>query len=298
MKAFVSHAAVDAPLAEFLTESLSTNLGVTFFIMPRDAPPGLPWIDQIKTGIAQCDVLWSIITPNSATRPWISAEWACFWYQGKPTAPLLAGVSFDTLWDPMKAYQSVLLDDVSSMTRFLKSVAEETGVQPPSGVRPLAGEVAREIPAIQRRQMIGNLEEVFRRLAANLRSGGPDVDSNDVKALVAGDRLDEVMQLAMSDEAAPVKQRQVAMGLLESGRTGDAGRLAMIMANRAEARTIAVRIVRRMPRGATMASEEWTVLEQLYGRLRFPQRRDVLDAMEQSGVAPLGRWAAGPGPID
>jgi hypothetical protein len=31
---------------------------------------------------------------------------------------------------------------------------------------------------------------------------------------------------------------------------------------------------------------------------RFPQRRDVLAAMETAGVAPLGRSEAGPGPVD
>jgi len=298
VKAFVSHAAIDAPIAAYLTESLGSNLGLTFFLMPRDAPPGLPWIDQIKLGVNQCDVLWSIITPNSATRPWISAEWACFWYQSKPTVPLLAGVGFETLWEPMKAYQSVTLNDVTSVTQFLRSVVDGTGVQPSSGVVPLASEIVREVPAIHQRQWVANLEEVFGRLARHIQSGADNIRHEDVGALVLGNRLEELMQLATSDRAAPVKQRQVAMALLESGRTGEAGTLAAVISNRAEARTIAVKIVRRIPRGASLASEEWQVLDRLFDRLRFPQRRDVLSAMEAAGVAPLGRWAAGPGPVD
>lgn len=298
VKAFVSHAASDAPIAVYLTESLGGNLGLDFFLMPRDAPPGLPWIDQIKLGVEQCDVLWSIITPNSATRPWISAEWACFWYQSKPTVPLLAGVGFETLWEPMKAFQSVKLDDATSVTQFLRSVADRTGCQPSSGVVPLAAEVAREVPAIQQRQLVANLEQVFGRLSRNIRSGADNIRPEDVRALVLGNRLDELLQLATSDEAAPVKQRQVATALLESGRTGEAGSLAAVIANRAEARTVAVQIVRRIPRGADSTSEEWQVLDRLFDRLRFPQRRDVLSAMDEAGIAPLGRWASGPGSGD
>ncbi|MBO8147755.1 toll/interleukin-1 receptor domain-containing protein [Rhodococcus erythropolis] len=298
MKVFISHAAIDAPIAAYLTESLGRNLGLTFFLMPRDSPPGLPWIDQIKHGLDQCDVLWSIVTPNSADRPWISAEWACFWYQSKPTVPLLAGVGFEILWEPMKAYPSVTLDDVTSVTQFLRSVADETKSQPQSGVVPLAAEIVREVPAIQQRQLVANLEEVFGRLGRDIRSGTDNIRQEDVRALVLGNRLDELLKLATSHEAVSVKQRQVAMALLESGRTGEAGTLANVISNRAEARTIAVQIVRRILRGASLESEEWQVLNSLYDRLGVPQRRDVLFAMEEAGVAPLGRWASGPRPVN
>ncbi|WP_290655581.1 toll/interleukin-1 receptor domain-containing protein [Kocuria sp.] len=291
MKIFMSHAAEDAPLATYLIEAVGGDLGLTFFVMPRDAPPGLPWIDQIKLGLEQCDVLWSLITQNSARRPWISAEWACFWYQSKRTVPLLAGVGFETLWEPMKAYQSVKLDDVSSVTGYFRSVADDTGVQPSAGVIPLARQVVREVPDIQRRQAVADLEKVFDRLARHIQSGSTNIRSEDVEALIRGNRLDEVMQVAMSEVAAPVKQRQVAQALLKCGRTGEAGALAEEIPNLAEARTLAVNIVQKIPRGAGLASEEWQVLERLYERLGPPQRRDVLSAMEKRGVAPLGHWA-------
>jgi acyl carrier protein phosphodiesterase len=294
MKVFLSHAASDSALATYLTESLGDKLGLTFFGM-RDFPPGRPWIDQIKLGVAQSDVLWSIITPESAARPWISAECACFWYESKLTVPLLAGVGFDTLWDPMKAYTWVKLDDGSSVTRFLRAVADRTGTEPPEGVVPLANELAKEVARIQKRQALADLEEVFKRIARNLQSGTDNISPDDVRALVQGNRLDELMHLTKGENAAPVKQRQVAMSLLEVGRTGEAVAVARGIPNRAEVRTIAIQIVRRMPRGATLASEEWQALDRLYDRLRFPQRRDVLEAMDASGVAPLGRWTEGPG---
>src|SRR6266568_2970410 len=89
---FLSHTAYDAPIVNFLKSVLGLQLGLNFFLLPDDAPPGGPWIERIKLGVKRSDELFSIVTPESFSRPWMSAEWACFWMQGKPTTSLLIDI--------------------------------------------------------------------------------------------------------------------------------------------------------------------------------------------------------------
>lgn len=291
MRIFLSHSSYDKPLATYLAEALGPALGVSFFVLPDNAPHGMPWIEQIKLGVHESDELWSIISPESLARPWMSAEWAAFWMQGKRTTPLLVGISIERLWEPMRAFQSVVMSDVSSVMRFVRSVADSTGIEPDEGVRPLVNEIVAEIPRIREREALRDLEGAVRRLSHSIRSGTSNVDPRDVQALVSRDRLAELLQIAAGDEAADVKRKQVAVALVDAGRVGDAVRVGDHMSNLSELRTIATSIVKAIPRGASEVSEEWEALERIHGRLRKPQRRDVLKTMERSGVAPLGHWA-------
>jgi len=295
MIVFLSHTAYDAPTARFLKGALGPQLGVGFFLLPDDAPPGTAWIERIRLGVEQSDELYSVVSPESLPRPWMSAEWACFWMQDKPTTPLLIETRVEQLWEPMRAFQSVTLSDVSSVVSFLRSISVKTGVEPAEGIRPLANEIVYEVPRIRARQALGDVERAAESIRTNLRGGTGNIDARDVQALIAHDRMEELLSLAVSADATSVKQRQVAVALIDLNRIGEAMRIAEVMQNRSEARTICTWIVERIPRGATEASSEWEALDRLYPRLRAPQRRDVLEAMDRRGIVPLGRWAvAGP----
>lgn len=292
MKIFLSHTGYDAPVVQFLRDVLGEAFGIDFFLLPDDAPPGSPWIERIKLGVDRSDELYSIVTPESLTRPWISAEWACFWMQEKPTTPLLVEVSVGDLWEPMRAFQSVDLLDISSTVRFLRSLADRSGREPTSGVTPLAHQIVKEVPRIRDRQALGDLERAINKLHLSLQSNQTNVDSRDVRTLIAHDRMDDLISMATSHHASQVKRRQVAVQLVEVGRFGDAVRIGEHLQNRAEVRTICVHIVRVIPRGATESSDEWKALDRLHANLGTPQRRDVLQEMEQQGIAPLGVWAS------
>lgn len=289
---FLSHAAYDAPTAHFLKGVLEPHLGLGFFLLPDDAPPGTPWIERIRTGLELSDEMYSIVTPESLPRPWMSAEWACFWMQRKPTTPLLIDIQVEQLWEPMRAFQSVTLTDQSSVARFLRSISGKTGVQPAEGIRSLTNEIVQEVPRIRARQALGDVERAVGRIRENMRSGTDNIDARDVQTLILHDQMEELLSMATSSGAASVKQRQAAVALIDLGRLGDAVRIADVIQNRAEVRTVCARIVERIPRGATEASSEWDALERLYARLGRPQRRDVLEIMDRCGVAPLGNWAA------
>ena len=261
-------------------------------MLPDDAPPGTAWIDRIKLGLERSDELYSIVSPESLPRPWMSAEWACFWMQDKPTTPLLVEARVEQLWEPMRAFQSVNLTDVSSLAVFLRTISAKTGVEPAEGIRPLANEIVFEVPRIRARQALGDVERAAELIQANLHGGTDNINPRDVQTLIVHDRMEELLSLATSSHAASVKQRQVAVALIDLNRIGEAAQITEGIQNRAEARTVCVRIVERIPRGATEASSEWQALDRLYPRLRGPQRRDVLEAMDRCGIAPIGRWVA------
>jgi hypothetical protein len=296
MMVFISHTAYDRPIAHFLKSALGPSLGVGFFLLPDDAPPGKAWIDQIKLGVDRSDELYAVVTPESLPRPWMSAEWACFWMQGKPTTPLLIDIRVEQLWEPMRAFQSVNLDNASSVAAFLRSIADKTGVEPAEGIRPLTNEIAQEVPRIRERQALGDVERAAGLIQVNLHGGTDNIQARDVETLIRHHRLEELLSMATSFNVASVKQRQVAVALIDLGRMGEAVRIAEVMQNRAEVRTICTRIVERIPRGATSASSEWEALDHLYTRLRGPQRRDVLEVMDRCGVAPVGLWATAGSP--
>jgi hypothetical protein len=292
MMVFLSHTAYDAPIAHFLKGALGPQLSVDFFLLPDDAPPGTAWIDRIKLGLERSDELYSIVSPESLPRPWMSAEWACFWMQGKPTTPLLIETRVEQLWEPMRAFQSVNLADASSVAAFLRSISAKTGSEPAEGIRPLTNEIIQEVPRIRARQARGDVERAAGLIKVNLRGGTDNINPRDVQTLIMHDRMEELLSMATSPDAASVKQRQVAVALISLDRVGEAAQIAEGIQNRAEARTVCTRIVEHIPRGATAASTEWEALDRLYPRLGEPQRRDVLEAMDRHGVAPLGRWAA------
>jgi hypothetical protein len=292
MLVFLSHTAYDAPVAHFLKGALGPQLGVAFFLLPDDAPPGSPWIERIRLGVERSDELYSIVTPESLPRPWMSAEWACFWMKGKPATPLLIDTRVGQLWEPMRAFQSVDLADASSVAAFLRSICEKTGVEPAEGIRPLTNEIVQELTRIRARQALGDVERAAGLIRKNLRGGTDNINARDVQTLILHDRMEELLSMATSADAADVKQRQIAVALVDFGRLGDAVRIADVMQNRAEVRTVCTRIIERIPRGATEVSGEWEALNRLYPRLGKPQRRDALEIMDRCGVAPLGPWAA------
>jgi hypothetical protein len=290
MQVFVSHATEDHPLAVYL-KGVFSEVGVTAFMLPDDAPAGASWMDTIRQGLADCDEAVYLLTPRSLGRQWIAAEWAAFWAQGKAGAPLRLGVPLEHVWEPMRMQQGAALDDHSGMARLLKRWAETTGKVPAEGVLPLAREIAAESVDIAQRLGEEALDKMLERFSRNIRHATSNVSEVDVANLVAAGRISDVVAVATADEAAPVKQKQVAASLLSSGRHADALRVAISIDSRAEAKNVALLVVNGMDSATSPDSGEWAFLEGIYGHLRDPQRRDVRERMQRRGVVPQGSWA-------
>jgi hypothetical protein len=289
MRVFLSHASPDHPLARYLATAFAA-VGVETFMLPENAAPGTSWMEAIRQGLHDCNEAVSLITQQALTRPWIAAEWACFWLQEKHCTALLAGAKVTELWQPMATFQAVNLFDPARLSPLLNRWAGTTGVQPVAGVIPLANEVANEAAAILARQRLENIDAVIGRIANNLMPGTGNIGGEDIARLIEADRVTDLVELALGDGVANVKRRQVAQGLVSAGRHGEALLLAMAIDNRNEAKNVAVTVVDLMPSDALEESEEWQFLIGLYPYLAKPQRRDILDRLVQRGITPIGTW--------
>jgi hypothetical protein len=289
MRVFLSHVSTDHPLAIYLSSAFS-SVGVETFMLPEHAAPGTSWMEAIRHGLHECEEAVSLITPEALTRPWIAAEWACFWLQEKHCTALLGGAKVNDLWRPMSTFQAVDLLEPARLSPLLNRWAESTRVLPTPGVIPLANEVAREAEAILARQRLENLDAVLTRVASNLPSGTDNIRREDVVRLVEADRVTDLVDLALGDSVANVKRKQVAQSLVFAGRLGEALLLAEAIDNRNEAKNVALTVVDEMPRVALEESEEWQFLLGIFPYLGKPQRRDVLNRLTQRGITPLGAW--------
>lgn len=289
MKVFLSHASDDGAIAKFLKASF-VSVGVTTFMLPDDAPPGSAWMEQIREGLNSSEELVTLVTPTSITRPWISAEWACFWLNQRTTTPLLVGTRVSDMWDPMKASQAVDLLDPSQSLSFFKRLADRTKVQPAYGVLPLAQDVAEQIPEIKTRSLLANIEAVMTRLSRHMTAGTENIHEADVLAAVSANRIHDVVTLATADQAAPVKQRQAATALVKAGRPGEAFRIATSIHNRNEIKNVVLALLQTMNQHLGEESEEWLFLMRIHEHLGDPQRRNIRDRMLDLGLYPRGPW--------
>lgn len=289
MKVFLSHATADAAIARFLKASL-VGVGVSTFMLPDDAPPGSAWMEQIREGLTSSEELFTLLTPASLNRPWISAEWAAFWVSNRATTPLLVGTQISDIWEPMRARQAVNLEDPAQSLSFLKRLADHTGIQPTDGVWPLSREVAQQIPEIRERALLHNIDAVMTRISKNLQSGATNLKEDDVFAAVKAERVGDLVVLGTADQAAAVKQKQLAVALVRAGRPGEAFGIAKSMHNRNEVKNIVFAVLDTMNPSLGEESEEWIFLTNIYDHLGTPQLRNVRERMLDLGIYPRGPW--------
>ena len=211
MRVFLSHATdEDGPIASFL-KAILLRVGVDVLVLPGPGgtPPGRDWVGSIREGLLASDELFSLLTPSSKERPWIAAEWACFWIQDKPTTPLLVGTSRADLWEPIGSKQPVDLLNHEQVLALLERLADATGEQPAHGVDDLSNRVVKEIPTIRQRSRRLNLEVAFSRISRNMVNGTDNIDKDDVYSLIEGGRVEDLVALADRPDAGQVKLRHL-----------------------------------------------------------------------------------------
>lgn len=289
MKIFLSHAAADGAVAAHLKASFE-DVGVSTFMLPDDAPAGSDWMDQIRLGLKSSSELLTLITPNALNRPWIAAEWASFWQNGLPTTPLLLNVELAQVWEPMKRSQAVNMLVPQDVNGLLRLFAKKTGVQPTAGVLPLARAIVSELPEIILRAKREDVTESINRLSTNVRGGTENIDEEDVFSAIDGSRIHDLVNLATSDSAAPVKQRQIAVAMVKAGRAGEAYKIATCIHNKNEIKNIAFALLETTHPNLGEEAEEWIFLKKIFEYLGKPQRRNVRERMITLGLYPFGPW--------
>jgi hypothetical protein len=111
---FISHAAVDKPLAEFIENCLRPLLAETaIFRTTRvdQIPAGKAWLQHIHEHIKSAEQFIVLLTPVSVKRPWISFETGAAWASGKLLIPVVAGMRKEEVPEPLRSLQLLALED-------------------------------------------------------------------------------------------------------------------------------------------------------------------------------------------
>jgi len=125
MNLFLSHAAVDAPLAARIEAALTAELSVSVFrtSRPDQLPPGETWFGHIERHIRDADGSIVLLTPNSVDRPWILFEAGAAWFADRPLIPLVAaGLAKAAVPEPLRLLQLVDLEDQAALAAALQRI--------------------------------------------------------------------------------------------------------------------------------------------------------------------------------
>lgn len=111
---FLSHAAVDAELAEFVEATIRQSVpDSVVFRTSRlgQIPSGRPWFQHITEHLATADKYVVLLTPSSHARPWVNFETGAAWMTGRTLVPVLGGglAPHDTV-EPLKNLQLLSLE--------------------------------------------------------------------------------------------------------------------------------------------------------------------------------------------
>lgn len=123
---FLSHAATDAPVAQFLAVALRRETdGLAIFVASRagDIPAGDQWLPAITDELLQADVYLVLLTPVSITRRWLWFETGAAWWSEKRLLPVTAaGLEKHEVPFPLAALQVLKLDDPDEVMQLAKAL--------------------------------------------------------------------------------------------------------------------------------------------------------------------------------
>ncbi|MEW5918526.1 MAG: toll/interleukin-1 receptor domain-containing protein [Gemmatimonadota bacterium] len=114
MVLFLSHAAGDVKLAEFLEASFTAFLpGLTVFraSRPDQIPPGREWFQHVVSGLRTADAYLVLLTPRSQNRPWVIFETGAAWFADRKLILALAGgLDASEVIEPLRHLQLLSLE--------------------------------------------------------------------------------------------------------------------------------------------------------------------------------------------
>ncbi len=111
---FLSHAAQDGPLAEYLEETMrgaQPDLTVFRTTRPDQLVPGRSWFRDIEDNLRAASGYLVLLTPNSADRPWILFETGAAWYSQHVLVPVVVGMDKGELREPLRLLQLLSLEE-------------------------------------------------------------------------------------------------------------------------------------------------------------------------------------------
>lgn len=105
---FISHAASDSPLAEFLHRHL-TQEGLSVYLASVSMPPGERWMPHIMDNLRGSTWVLCLASRAACTSPWVMQEMGAAVAGNKKLVPIIWDQPPDLLPGWMKQYQAVNL---------------------------------------------------------------------------------------------------------------------------------------------------------------------------------------------
>lgn len=123
---FFSHAADDAPVAEYVASVLRTSVGgLELFVAssPGAIPTGEEWLAAIKRNLKAADTYLILLTPRSIERLWIWFETGAAWMSDRRLLPVTAlGLEKRDVPLPLGAHQVLSLENVADVQQLFRDL--------------------------------------------------------------------------------------------------------------------------------------------------------------------------------
>jgi hypothetical protein len=276
VEVFLSHHTGDHDFAALLRERL-LMLRVGVFMLPETVGPGAEWLDEIDGAVRRCDLLLSLISPESARRPWIAAEWAAFRFSGKTCIPLLLRASASDVWEPMRTHQAVDLGDRFAVEELLTRLSDTDEKRDEAVIARVAGGLAAH-PAVR-----WTPTQALERVTARLTYERFNIRAEDVQTLCDHNMLDALIAAARLPTARAVKQRQLALELIANGHLREAGDIADAIASAAELKNLLLGGIEELSR-APKDVDPMPLVERVWPKLDAEKREVVARALASVGL--------------
>jgi len=123
---FLSHAASDTRLANYLADVIRTSVGgVNVFVAssPGEIPTGEEWLPAIKDHLKDADTYLILLTPRSVTRLWLWFETGAAWMSERRMLPVTAlGLEKRDVPMPLGAHQALSLEDEGDVQQLFRDL--------------------------------------------------------------------------------------------------------------------------------------------------------------------------------
>jgi len=129
MKVFISHVTEEAPIAlqirDFINDISLGQIGAFASSHVHDMTPGHPWLETIDSALRNSNLLLTICSPSSLTRPWINFEVGCAWASKIKIIPIChSGQRKDQLPFPFSIFPALQLEDEAFLWALSQGLEE------------------------------------------------------------------------------------------------------------------------------------------------------------------------------
>jgi hypothetical protein len=203
---FLSHANEEAGVARVLKDAIEAaflNIAEVFVSTdPRSLRAGNPWLETIKSRLAEARAMIVLASPTSVRRPWVNWEAGAMWMRDKAIIPMChSGMTRATLPLPLASMQSLDLLDESHLDELFSVLAGELDCDKPkvdygelleklrAALDRIPGPVQPDLPrrllSEEREELEGDVHRLILRMQSLRASGAVPQSEERLDRLVA-----------------------------------------------------------------------------------------------------------------